>query len=62
MPEDLSHFFIHFSFLFSISPWSLLQVSQLNRPLKDDDPELYDLIQKEKHRQFSGLELIASEV
>jgi len=30
--------------------------------LKDDDPDLFDLIQKEKHRQFSGLELIASEV
>jgi hypothetical protein len=34
----------------------------LNRPLQADDPELYDLVQKEKRRQFSGLELIASEV
>jgi glycine hydroxymethyltransferase len=25
------------------------------------DPELHDLIEKEKHRQWSGLELIASE-
>lgn len=29
--------------------------------LKDKDPEMYNLIQKEKDRQFSGLELIASE-
>ncbi|CAG8585262.1 9067_t:CDS:2 [Ambispora gerdemannii] len=38
-------------------PWN----SFLNTPLQDDDPEIYELIQKEKHRQFSGLELIASE-
>lgn len=30
-------------------------------PLSDHDPELYDLIEREKHRQWSGLELIASE-
>jgi hypothetical protein len=30
-------------------------------PLKEADPELYDLIEKEKTRQFIGLELIASE-
>ena len=29
--------------------------------LKDKDPEMYDLIQKEKQRQFEGIELIASE-
>ena len=34
----------------------------LNVPLKDDDPEIYHLIQEEKKRQFRGLELIASEV
>lgn len=28
----------------------------------EDDPELKDLIDKEKHRQTHGLELIASEV
>ncbi|PKY13833.1 serine hydroxymethyltransferase [Rhizophagus irregularis] len=33
----------------------------LNAPLQEDDKEIYDLIQKEKYRQFSGLELIASE-
>ncbi|CAG8609787.1 3698_t:CDS:2 [Ambispora leptoticha] len=35
--------------------------SFLSTPLQEDDPEIYELIQKEKHRQFSGLELIASE-
>ena len=30
-------------------------------PLEEHDPVLYDLIEKEKHRQWSGLELIASE-
>ncbi len=34
----------------------------LNTSLKQEDAEIYDLIQKEKTRQFSGLELIASEV
>ena len=34
----------------------------LNTALKDDDPEIYNLIQEEKRRQFRGLELIASEV
>jgi glycine hydroxymethyltransferase len=32
-----------------------------NRPLKDVDPEIYNLIQLERHRQVSGIELIASE-
>lgn len=30
-------------------------------PLVEHDPELYDIIEKEKWRQWSGLELIASE-
>ncbi|GIY61328.1 serine hydroxymethyltransferase, mitochondrial [Caerostris darwini] len=30
-------------------------------PLSEDDPEVYQLVQEEKHRQTSGLELIASE-
>ncbi len=29
--------------------------------LKEKDPEIYDLIEKEKRRQWVGLELIASE-
>ncbi|KAF9580224.1 Serine hydroxymethyltransferase, cytosolic [Lunasporangiospora selenospora] len=33
----------------------------MNIPLKDEDPEIYKLIQQEKYRQYSGLELIASE-
>jgi glycine hydroxymethyltransferase len=33
----------------------------LNMPLKEADPEVYELIQLERHRQKHGLELIASE-
>ncbi|XP_045119272.1 serine hydroxymethyltransferase-like [Portunus trituberculatus] len=33
----------------------------LTRPLEEDDPELCDLIKKERARQFQGLEMIASE-
>uniref|UniRef100_A0A2P2HYT9 Serine hydroxymethyltransferase n=2 Tax=Hirondellea gigas TaxID=1518452 RepID=A0A2P2HYT9_9CRUS len=33
----------------------------LNRPLSEDDPELYKIILKEKDRQRRGLEMIASE-
>lgn len=32
-----------------------------NRPLADVDPEMATLIQREKRRQFEGIELIASE-
>ncbi|KAG0319841.1 Serine hydroxymethyltransferase, cytosolic [Dissophora globulifera] len=35
--------------------------ADMNTPLQQEDPEIYDLIQKEKYRQYSGLELIASE-
>ena len=31
------------------------------QPLSEHDPVLFDLIEREKHRQWSGLELIASE-
>lgn len=34
----------------------------LNRPLEQEDKEIFELIEKEKLRQYSGLELIASEV
>ena len=30
-------------------------------PLKDHDPEMFAILQREKERQRSGLELIASE-
>jgi glycine hydroxymethyltransferase len=30
-------------------------------PLKEKDPELFNIINKEKYRQFAGIELIASE-
>ena len=33
----------------------------LNESLGEVDPELYDIIEKEKNRQWKGLELIPSE-
>lgn len=33
-----------------------------SKRLREHDPELFDLIEREKTRQFTGLELIASEV
>lgn len=33
----------------------------LNESLAEVDPELYDIIEKEKNRQWKGLELIPSE-
>ena len=33
-----------------------------NMPITEADPEIADLIEKEKNRQWRGLELIASEV
>lgn len=33
----------------------------LNKPLAEVDPELYDIIEHEKNRQYKGLELIPSE-
>jgi len=32
-----------------------------NRPLSEVDPEIAELIRREKQRQFEGIELIASE-
>ena len=31
------------------------------KSLEEHDPEMFDIIEKEKHRQWTGLELIASE-
>jgi glycine hydroxymethyltransferase len=33
----------------------------LNAPLAEVDPELHDIIEREKNRQYKGLELIPSE-
>ena len=33
-----------------------------NMPLAAADPEVFDLVEREKYRQWQGLELIASEV
>lgn len=38
------------------------QSKSLIEPLAKVDPEIHKLIEQEKERQFSGLELIASEV
>merc|ERR1719178_438225 len=32
-----------------------------NKELREVDPDIYDLIQEERHRQVNGIELIASE-
>ena len=42
---------------FAVDEWNKC----LNVSLKQDDPEIFELIEKEKWRQFSCLELIASE-
>jgi hypothetical protein len=39
-----------------------IQNKCLYTPLAEADPEVHDLVEKETWRQFSGLELIASEV
>ena len=39
----------------------MASTDKLNQTLKEFDPEMYDLIRKEKERQKRGLELIASE-
>lgn len=36
--------------------------SGMNTALEVEDPEIYKLIKQEQYRQYSGLELIASEV
>jgi len=38
-----------------------MSTNNLNQPLSEFDPEMYDLIKHEKQRQLRGLELIASE-
>lgn len=39
-------------------PWNTC----LNTTLEQEDKEIYDIVENEKLRQWSGLELIASEV
>ncbi|TPX32267.1 glycine hydroxymethyltransferase [Synchytrium microbalum] len=41
----------------AVDPWN----AELNVPLEQEDPEIFNLIEHEKMRQFSCLELIASE-
>lgn len=40
---------------------SPMRLPMADKPLKEADPEVYELIKKEKSRQIRGLELIASE-
>lgn len=42
--------------------WRLFQNKPLYKPLAELDPEVQNIIDKETWRQFTGLELIASEV
>jgi glycine/serine hydroxymethyltransferase len=35
---------------------------QLSTSLEESDPEMFDVIEREKHRQMTGLQLIPSEV
>lgn len=37
------------------------KIQSNNKSLSEFDPEIYELIKKEEYRQYSGLELIASE-
>lgn len=39
----------------------MASTSHLNKPVSEFDPEMSELIRKEKQRQKRGLELIASE-
>lgn len=44
------------------NPWRLFQNKILYKSLAESDPDVQNIIDKETWRQFSGLELIASEV
>ena len=37
-------------------------MTQLSASLQASDPEIFEVIEKEKHRQMTGLQLIPSEV
>lgn len=41
-----------------IDPWNAV----LHTALEQEDKEIFDIVENEKYRQWSGLELIASEV
>lgn len=41
---------------------SFFHPTEMSLSLQEQDPEIYDLIRKEKNRQKEGIELIASEV
>ena len=45
----------------SFTPKVTRQLPMKDMTLKEHDPVLYDIVQKEKLRQYGGIELIASE-
>ena len=47
--------------IFSQTSLSQTQDQCLAQPLEQEDPEVFELIEREKNRQWRGLELIASE-
>jgi glycine/serine hydroxymethyltransferase len=52
--------------IFNLQKYNFSKKLTVNLPFKDltlkeKDPEIFDLIEKEKRRQWAGLELIASE-
>lgn len=51
--DEMSRIFIYFRYH--------EDMALLNQNLGESDPELFDLIKKEKSRQVRGLEMIASE-
>ena len=53
---------MHLQCLHHPLPHSSVQNKVLYAPLAEVDPEVQNIIDKETWRQFSGLELIASEV
>lgn len=66
----ISHFHASNTFLQTAQARSVLIASRLPartvwtglQPLSEDDPDLFDIIKREKKRQKGDLELIASEV
>ncbi|CAN7129361.1 unnamed protein product [Brassica rapa subsp. narinosa] len=70
MSPDLSMFFISLIIIAqsSVGSWRsewvicyVIWISQLNAPLEEIDPEIADIIELEKARQWKGFELIPSE-
>ncbi|CAB4010869.1 serine hydroxymethyltransferase, mitochondrial-like [Paramuricea clavata] len=59
MPRACFIYTLHFDFYHT--KFSTMDQTYLQEPLATNDPEVYEIIKKEKTRQVRGLELIASE-